>query len=76
MLDTAGEEKMNSLVTFSSGPLNTDEQVLDKLKLIYSSSAWTQDVVLKTCWKRWMIKTSGEGESRKFVLEARHDDDD
>ena len=33
-----------------------------------------QDVVLKTCLRRWTIGKSGERGSRIFVLPARHDD--
>ena len=52
-------------------------QVLDnQLELIYNSYVWTEDVVKKTCRKRWMIETNGERESGKSVLGAQHDDDD
>ena len=77
MLDTAGEVRLNSEVTCSSGPLHTDEQVLDDfLELIYSSSVRTQDLVLKTFLKRLMIKTNGERKSGKSMLAAWDDDDD
>ena len=37
---------MNSLATFSYGPLDTDKQLLDnQLELIYNNSVRTQDVV-------------------------------
>ncbi len=36
----------------------------------------TQDVTLKTCWRRWMIGRSGERGSGISVLAARHDDYD
>ena len=63
-------------MAFSNGPLHTDEVVLDdQRELIYKNSVRTQDVVLKTCWKRWMIETNGERESGKSVP-ARHDDND
>ena len=59
---------------FSYGPLHTDVHVSeDKLELIYSSSPRTQDVVLKTCRKWWMIGTNGERESKKSVLAGRQD---
>ena len=45
------------------------------LELILNSSVRTQDVVRRTCQKRWMIETNGERESGKSVLIARHDDD-
>ena len=75
LLDTAGEVRINSSATYSSASLHTDEQLLgDQLELMYSSSVRRQDVALKTSRKRWTIETSGEGESGKSVLVARHDD--
>ena len=54
-----------------------DVKVLDDhLELLYKSSLWTHDVVLKTSQKRWMIETNDERESGKSVLAAWHDDDD
>ena len=45
MWDTAGEERMKSLATFSYKPLQMDEQVLDdQEEHTYNSSVWTQDV--------------------------------
>ena len=88
MCDTAGEVNTNSKVTFSYGPLHTDEQVLDdQIELIYNNSVRTQDVVEKTCWEKWMIETNDERELGKSVLPAwisltlslllsLHDDDD
>ena len=52
------------------------EQVLNgQLELINNSSVRTQNVVKKTYRERWKIETSGEGELRKSILAARHDDD-
>ena len=74
MQDTGGKLKTNSEAMLSYG-LHTDVQVLtDKLD-IYNSSVRTQNVVKKTCRKRWIIETNGERESRKSVLIAEHDDD-
>ena len=62
---------------FSYGPLRMAMQVLDdQQELIYNNPVWTQDVVLKTFWKQWKIKTNGEKESGKSILGAQHDDDD
>ena len=60
MRDTAGEAK-----TFSIEPLHTDEHVVDNQhEHIYNSSVRTQDVVWRTCWKRWTTETNGERESK------------
>ena len=48
----------------------------DQLELTYSNYVRTQDVILKTSWRRWIIGRSGERESGISVLAARHDDDD
>ena len=40
------------------------------------SSVRTQDVIEKTCRKRWIIRTDGVRESGKYVLAAWHDDPD
>ena len=51
-----------------------DVQVLDdQLELVYNSSVWTQDVVLKTYPRQWIIETNGERVSGKSML-AAHDD--
>ena len=47
----------------------------DEKELIYNSSVWIQDVVLKTYRKQWMTETNGERKSGKSVL-AVHDDND
>ena len=66
MRDTAGEVKTNTLATLSNGRLDTEEQVLDDLQeLLYNSSVRTQDLVYKTCRKRWMIETNGERERER-----------
>ena len=72
MWNTVGEVRTNSY-----GRLYTDVQVLDdQLELIYNSFERTQDVVKKTCRKRWIIGANGQRESGKSVLAAWHDDDD
>ena len=77
MRDTSGEVKTNSYTTFSCEPLHTNVQVFDdQLELIYNSSVRTLGVVWNTYRKRWMIETNGEREPGKFMLAARHDDDD
>ena len=48
----------------------------DLLELTYSSYVMTQDVILKTCQRRWMIGRNGERGSGISVLAARHDDDE
>ena len=54
---------------------NADEWVLvDQQELIYSSSVRTQDVVSKTCWKRWTTGMNGKRELGKSVLVAQYDD--
>ena len=74
--DTPGEVKTNSLAMYSSGPLNMDEQSLDdKLEPIYRSSVPIEDVAWKTCQERWMIETSGERGSGRYVLPSWHDDE-
>ena len=76
MWDTAGEVRANSLVMYYSGPLHTNEQVLDdQLEPIYNSSVPIQDVNKKTFQEPWTIETGGEGESGKSVLPTWHDDD-
>ena len=48
MQNIVGESRMNSLATFSNGPLYTDMQVLaDQQELIYTSSVRSQDVVFE-----------------------------
>ena len=54
-----------------------DEQMLDaQLEHIYNLSVRTQDVVLRTCRKRWAIERNGERESEKSVQAALHENDD
>ena len=49
---------------FPYGLLHMDMQVLaNKQELICYSSVQTQDVILKTCLKRWKIETNGKRES-------------
>ena len=55
-------------------PLHTDAQVLDdQLEHIYNRSVRTQDVVWKTSWGRWRIKTDGKSE-RESERERENDD--
>ena len=62
---------------FSYGPPDMAKQKQgDQLEPTYSSSVRIQDVVLRTCQKRWTIGRSGERGLGIFVLVARHDYDD
>ena len=62
---------------YSCGPPHMDVQKQDdQHELTYSNYVRTQDVTLKTYWRRWMIGRSGERGSGISVLAARHDDDD
>ena len=62
---------------YSYGPLHMAVQKQDdQLELTYSNYVRTQDVILKTCRRRWMIGRSGEKGSGISVLAARHDHDD
>ena len=63
MWDNAGEVGMNSLVTYSCGPLHMDKQRQDnQLEPTYNSSVPIQDVALKTYWKQWMIEKGDGGD--------------
>ena len=48
----------------------------DQHEHTFSNYVRIQDVVLKTCLRRWTIGKSGERGSGISVLPARHDDDD
>ena len=48
----------------------------DQHELTYRNYVRTQDVILKTCRRRWMIGRSGERGSGISVLVALQDDDD
>ena len=48
----------------------------DQHEHTFSNYVRIQDVVMKTCQKRWTIGKSGERGSGISVLAARHDDDD
>ena len=62
---------------YSYGPPHMAKQKQDdQLELTYSSYVRTQDVILKTCQRRWIIWRSGERGLGISVLAARHDDDD
>ena len=77
MWDTAGEVRINSLATYSCGPLHIDEQRQnDQQESIYNSSVPIQDIALKTSQERWTIETHGKRGSGRSVLVARHDDDE
>ena len=52
------------------------EQKQDDQIRTYSSYVRIQDVALKTCWRRWTIRRSGEKGSGISLLAARLDDDD
>ena len=77
MQDTAGEARTNSKVMYSYGPPHMAVQKQDdQHEHIFSNYVRIQDVVLKTCLRRWTIGRSGERGSGISVLPARHDDDD
>ena len=62
---------------YSYGPLHMAVQKQDdQHEHIFSNYVRIQDVVLKTCLRRWTIGKSGERGSGISVLPARHDDDD
>ena len=46
----------------------------NQLEHSYSSYVMIRDVMLKTCWRRWMIGRRGKRGSRISVLAARDDD--
>ena len=48
----------------------------DQLEPIYNSSVPIQEVALKTHRERWTIKTGRESGLGRYLLMARHDDDD
>ena len=48
----------------------------DQLEPIYNSSVPIQVVALKTSQEKWTIETGGRRGSGRFMLAARHDDDD
>ena len=48
----------------------------DQHEHTFSNYVRIQDVVQKTCMRRWTIRKSGERGSGISVLQARHDDDD
>ena len=61
----------------SCSPLHMDEQRQDdQLEPIYNNSVPIHYVALKTCRKRWTIKTGGERGSGRSVLAALYDDAD
>ena len=66
MQDTAREVGMNSLMTYSSGPLHNDEQRQDdQQEPTYNNSVPIQDVALK----RWTIeKGGGRGSGRPVPM--------
>ena len=54
-----------------------DEQRQDsQLEPIYNSFVPIQDIALKTSREQWRSKTGGERVSGRFVMTARHNDDD
>ena len=62
---------------YSYGPLHMAEQKQDdQHEHTFSNYVRIQDVVQKTCQRRWTIGKSGERGSGISVLPARHDDDD
>ena len=68
MWDTVIETRQIHM-TFSNRSFHTDMPVLVNLEdLTYNSSEWTQDVVWKICWKRWIIGMNRVRESSNSVL--------
>ena len=66
-----------SLSLYSHGPPHMAVQKQDdQHENTFSNYVRIQDVVLKTCLRRWTIGKSGERGSGISVLPARHDDDD
>ena len=62
---------------YSYGPPHTAVQKQDdQHEHTFKNYVRIQDVVLKTCLRRWTIGKSGERGSGISVLPARHDDDD
>ena len=62
---------------YSYGPQHMAVQKQDdQHEHTFSNYVRIQDVVQKTCLRRWMIGKSGERGSGISVLPARHDDDD
>ena len=55
-------------------PHMAEQKQDDQLEHTYSSNVRIQDVVLKTCRRRWTIGRSGERGPGIFVLAVRHDD--
>ena len=53
-----------------------EQKRADQLEHTYSSYVRIRDVALKTCRRLWTIGRSGERGSGRYVLAARHDDDD
>ena len=77
MQDTAGEAGTSSKVMYSYGPPYMAVQKQDdQHEHTFSNYVRIQDVVLKTCLRRWTIGNSGERGSGKSVLSERHDDDE
>ena len=61
---------------YSCGLLHMDQQGKgNQLVHLYNSPVMIQDEEWKTCQERWTIGTSGDRESEKSVLAARHNDD-
>ena len=62
---------------YSYGPPHMAVQKQDdQHEHTFSNYVRIQDIVLKTCLRRWTIGKSGERGSGISVLPARHDDDD
>ena len=77
MQDTAEEAGTNSLVMYSYGPPHMAVQKQDdQHEHTFSKYVRIQDVVQKTCRRRWTIGKSYDRGSGISVLPARHDNDD
>ena len=81
LLFTKSYDKLGSLAllkwcTLMDLPHMDVQKQDDQHEHTFSNYVRIQDVVLKTCLRRWTIGKSGERGSGISVLPARHDDDD
>ena len=73
-MDTSGEARTNSLVTFFNEPRHMDVQVLvDQQEHFYISSVRTQDAIWKTCRERRIIGTEEEEEEKEEERERERE---
>ena len=65
----------DEVMYFYGPPLRAVQEQDDQHEHTFGNYVRIQDVVLKTCLRRWTIGKSGERGSGISVLPARHDDD-